>query len=103
MVQNSWPFNNEINESSTARNQKMVGKLITRKKVLEELDPKTLKWMATCGRRVEQNRERQHLTRLQASTIMGLDHGFMCILENGDALPEEIGMVVDRLFKCDLL
>lgn len=92
-----WPFNNSINETSISINQRMVCKMIVRR----DNDPS--EFYTEVGPMIRRNREAQHLSMRQASTIMGLDSGFLCLLEQGHAFYHEVNQVWDRLVGLDLV
>lgn len=89
MLVREWPFDNNINETSISINQRMVGKLILRR------DTPSL--FVAIGQEVNYNRKRLGLTLRQASTLMGLDSGFLCVLEQGHATGAEIDQVGELL------
>ena len=92
-----WPFDNSTNETSIAINQRMVGKLITRRASDRS------EFYTEVGPMLQRNREVQRLSMGQASTIMGLDKGFLCLMEQGHAFYHEVNQVWDRLVELNLV
>jgi DNA-binding XRE family transcriptional regulator len=83
-----WPFGNDNN--GIANNQQMVGKLLETQKAREALSTTEKRSMQALGIEVAQLREEAGMTLSDAMQVTGLDKGFICILENGHVLPNEI-------------
>ena len=89
MLIREWPFDNNVNETSISIHQHMVGKLILRR------DTPSL--FVAIGQEVNHNRIQMRLSLRQASTLMGLDSGFLCVLEQGHATGAELDQVGELL------
>jgi len=84
----TWPFGH--NNDSLSSNQRMVGKLLETKEAREALSETDRHSMQALGVEVAQLREEAGMTFTDMMEATGLDRGFLCMLESGSVLPNEI-------------
>ena len=84
----TWPFGH--NNDSLSSNQRMVGKLLATKEAREALSETDRRSMQALGVEVAQLREEAGMTFTDMMEATGLDRGFLCMLESGSVLPNEI-------------
>ena len=91
--QKNWPFRNpdDIGESSTSMNQRLVSGLVHRKFELKSLPAWQSRSLKALGIEISQSRQEKSARSMQeAAQFSGLDPAFFAIAEAGDALPSEI-------------
>ena len=85
-----WPFSYNPEEDMISVNQRMVGMLINRESILKERSIKDKRLAKAFGRGVGRFRDQIPQARIECAAKVGLDSGFLALVESGDSLIEEI-------------